>query len=51
MDSVPWLSVLIWLPAVGAAALLFIRSESAIRTASAAVSLATVVIASLLAFT
>src|SRR5690349_6118633 len=50
MDNIPWLSVLIWLPAAGAAALIFIRSEYAIRWASAAVSLSAAAIAALLAF-
>jgi NADH-quinone oxidoreductase subunit M len=51
MDNVPWLSVLVWLPAAGAAALIFVRSESAVRAASAGVSLGTALIAALLAFT
>src|SRR5687767_12479721 len=45
MDSVTWLSVLIWLPAAGAAALPFVRSESAIRLVSVTVAFAVLVIA------
>ena len=51
MVSVPWLSILVWLPAAGAAALVFVRSEQAVRFASAGVSLAAVAIAFMLAVT
>jgi NADH-quinone oxidoreductase subunit M len=51
MDNVPWLSVLIWLPALGAAALVLVRSEIAVRWASAGVALATAAVGALLAFT
>jgi len=51
MDNVPWLSILIWLPAAGAAALLFVRTENAVRAASAGVSLAAAAVAGMLAVT
>ncbi len=47
MDNVPWLSILVWLPVAGAAALPFVRSENAVRAASAGVSLAALAIAGL----
>ena len=45
MDSLPWLSILIWLPVAGAAALVFVRSETAIRGVALGCSLAGLLIA------
>jgi NADH-quinone oxidoreductase subunit M len=49
MDNVPWLSILVWLPAAGAASLIFVRSETAVRAVSAGIALAAAAIAAMLA--
>jgi NADH-quinone oxidoreductase subunit M len=50
MGDLPWLSILVALPAAGAAALIFVRSDSALRAVSAGVAGGAAVLALMLAF-